>query len=146
MKIAVINGPNLDKLGVRETGIYGEESWDDVAKRIKDLAASLKLEVEFFQSNHEGELIDYFQGVKADGLIVNLGGYSHTSVALRDALIICGLPAIEVHISNIFRREKFRRKSLIADVAMGVIAGLGGEGYLLAMVALARLLEETPPK
>jgi len=146
MKIAVINGPNLNKLGIREKGIYGEESWDDVAKRIKDLAASLKLEVEFFQSNHEGELIDYLHGVKADGLIVNLGGYSHTSVAIRDALILCGLPAIEVHISNIFRREEFRRKSLIADVAMGVIAGLGGEGYLLAMVALARLLEETPAK
>jgi 3-dehydroquinate dehydratase-2 len=144
MKIAVVNGPNLNKLGVREKGIYGEESWEEVAKKVKDLAANLKLEVEFFQSNHEGELIDYLQGVKADGLIVNLGGYSHTSVALRDALILCGLPAVEVHITNIFRREEFRKHSLIADVALGVIAGLGGEGYLLAMVALARLLEKTP--
>jgi 3-dehydroquinate dehydratase-2 len=144
MKIAVVNGPNLNKLGVREKGVYGEESWEEVAKRVKDLAATLKLEVEFFQSNHEGELIDYLQGVKADGLIINLGGYSHTSVALRDALILCGLPAIEVHITNIFRREEFRKHSMIADVALGVICGLGGEGYLLAMVALARLLEETP--
>jgi 3-dehydroquinate dehydratase-2 len=144
MKIAVVNGPNLNKLGVREKGIYGEESWEEVAKKVKDLAANLKLEVEFFQSNHEGELIDYLQGVKADGLIVNLGGYSHTSVALRDALILCGLPTMEVHITNIFRREEFRKYSMIADVALGAIAGLGGEGYLLAMVALARLLEETP--
>jgi len=142
MKIAVINGPNLNKIGMREPGIYGLEPWSEIESRIRELAASLKADLNVFQSNGEGELIDYIQKVEADYLIVNLGGYSHTSVALRDALIDRKLPFIEVHLSNIFRREEFRRRSLIADVAVGMICGLGGEGYLLALVALARLAEE----
>lgn len=141
MKIAVINGPNLNKTGEREPGIYGVEPWGGIESRIHELAASLSVDVTVYQSNHEGALIDYIQGVQAEALIVNLGGYSHTSVALRDALIARALPFIEVHLSNIFRREPFRQHTMTADVAAGVITGLGGEGYLLALVALTRLLE-----
>lgn len=138
--IAIINGPNLDRLGRREPDIYGRETLADLEKRLRADAAALGVQVTFFQSNHEGALIDHIAGLSdagAAGIILNGAGLTHTSVALRDALAGAGVPAIEVHISNIHAREEFRRHSVTGAVCQGVITGLGFAGYSLALRHLA---------
>lgn len=144
-KVLILNGPNLNLLGQREPEVYGSLTLDDIAAAAGALAAELNLEVDFFQSNSEGELVEAIQGAMGShgGLIINPAAYTHTSVALRDALAAAGLPAVEVHLSNIYGREDFRKTSMTAAVCRGVITGLGVEGYLLALRALARILDES---
>jgi 3-dehydroquinate dehydratase-2 len=144
VKVLVLNGPNLNLLGTREPEVYGRVTLEEIAGRVSALAADLKMEVDFFQSNGEGELVTAVQEAvgKYRALIINPAAYTHTSVALRDALAAVGLPAIEVHLSNIHAREDFRRTSLTAAVCRGVIAGFGPEGYLLAIRAVAGILDE----
>ena len=140
--ILVLNGPNLNLLGSREPEIYGRESLDDIAAALTDHAATLGVEVDIRQSNHEGHLIDWLHEADRDGaaaVILNAGGYSHSSVALRDAVAAIKVPVIEVHLSNPAARESFRRRSLIAAVAKGTIQGFGPAGYILALDAAARL-------
>ena len=140
--IMVLNGPNLNLLGSREPEIYGRESLDDIAAALTDHAANLGVGVDIRQSNHEGHLIDWLHEADRDGVaavILNAGGYSHTSVALRDAVAAIAVPVIEVHLSNPAARESFRRRSLIAAVAKGTIQGFGPAGYILALDAAARL-------
>jgi len=141
--VLVLNGPNLNMLGKRQPKIYGRETLADVEKACRAEAARLDLSVEFAQSNHEGVLVDLIQAAreKNSGIVINAGAYTHTSVALLDALNAAELPTIEVHISNIYKRESFRHHSYISPVAVGVIAGLGTQGYLVALQALARLLK-----
>ena len=134
-KIMVINGPNLNMLGIREKGIYGTSGLEEINQKIKSKANELSIEVEFFQSNHEGALIDKIHSCHNifDGLIINPGAFTHYSYALRDAIASVDIPAIEVHISNIHKREEFRHKSVCAPVCQGQICGLGNKGYLLAL-------------
>ncbi len=141
MKILVINGPNLNLLGKREPRIYGAETLDDINRRLSALAVELGVEVAFFQSNHEGELVQKIQDAMGtfQAIVLNPGAYTHTSVALRDAISSTGIPTIETHISNIYKREEFRRHSYIAGVAIGQIAGFGPDSYLLALRAAAGL-------
>lgn len=141
--VLVINGPNLNLLGVREPATYGRETLADIEEACLERAAELDLTVDFRQSNHEGQLVDWIQEAResADGIILNAGGYTHTSIAILDALKASELPVIEVHLSNIHRREGFRRHSYVSEVAQGVICGLGAHGYLLALEAMARLVE-----
>jgi 3-dehydroquinate dehydratase-2 len=136
MKIAIINGPNLNMLGKRQTSIYGENSFDDFFLKLKKKYTNLELE--YFQSNHEGELIDKIQSIgrQVDGLIVNAGAYTHTSIALRDALLAVEARFVEVHISNIYSRESFRHKSYLTDISEGIISGMGLKGYELALIFL----------
>ena len=135
-KILIINGPNLHLLGKREPGIYGKMSLKELEKIIKKEAAKYKLEVDFFQSNSEGDIVNKITtDKKRDILIINPAAYTHTSVAIRDAILGVKIPAIEVHLSNIYSRESFRKKSLISDIAIGVIAGFGPRSYLLALEA-----------
>ncbi|MAS39522.1 MAG: type II 3-dehydroquinate dehydratase [Flammeovirgaceae bacterium] len=133
MKLIIVNGPNLNLLGIREKNIYGDTSFEEYFKSIKDKFSNIDLE--FFQSNHEGELIEKIQeiGFSYDGIIINAGGFTHTSVALRDAIASVKTPAIEVHISNILTREEFRKKSFLSDVCKGIISGLGLKGYEFAI-------------
>ncbi|MAK06618.1 MAG: type II 3-dehydroquinate dehydratase [Marinoscillum sp.] len=133
MKLIIVNGPNLNLLGIREKEIYGDTSFEEYFKSIKDKFSNIDLE--FFQSNHEGELIEKIQeiGFSYDGIIINAGGFTHTSVALRDAIASVKTPAIEVHISNILTREEFRKKSYLSDVCKGIISGLGLKGYEFAI-------------
>ena len=140
--ILVLNGPNLNLLGIREPTIYGRETLADIEEACLERADALELDVDFRQSNSEGQLIDWIHEARdsADGIIINAGGYSHTSIALMDALSACDLPIVEVHMSNIHRREEFRHHSYVSRVARGVIVGLGGHGYELALDAMARLL------
>lgn len=140
--VYVLNGPNLNLLGKREPAVYGRDSLDDVATLAKTRATALKLAIDFRQSNHEGELIDWVQEAReqGSGIIINAGGLTHSSVALLDALLASELPVIEVHLSNIFRREAFRTHSYISLAATGVICGLGAKGYELALEAMANLL------
>lgn len=138
--IGILNGPNLNRLGKREPKIYGADTLADLEARIAKEAVALGVKVEFFQSNHEGALIDKLHAWADAGVVgvaMNPGGYTHTSVALRDAVAATGLPVIEVHISNVHAREEFRHKSLTAGACIGVIAGLGLEGYSLALRHLA---------
>jgi len=139
VKIAVIHGPNLRLLGRREPEVYGTDTLDDVNGKIAALAADLGLEVETFQSNHEGELIDFVDEASArvDGFLVNPGAYTHTSIALRDALAGVDLPFVEVHLSNPSAREAFRRRSYLSSIAAGVVYGFGVESYLLGLRGLA---------
>ena len=144
VKILVLHGPNLNMLGTREPEIYGKTTLEQINNKLRGLAASLESEVEAFQSNTEGELIDIIQknGVAIDGLIVNLGAYTHYSIALRDAISGLAKPTVEVHLSNIYAREPFRHMSMTAPVCRGMITGLGWRGYLLALEALVGLLRE----
>ncbi len=141
MKILVIHGPNLNLLGKREPDVYGCTTLEEVNQQICELSKDLGLEAETFQSNSEGEIVDAIQKKNYDLLIINPAAYTHTSVAIRDAISAMGRPAIEVHISNIHKREDFRRTSYIAGVAMGQISGLGVEGYLLALRASRNILD-----
>lgn len=139
MLILALHGPNLNLLGSREPEVYGSETLNDITARLVEAGRSLHVEVESFQSNHEGELIDRIHAAagKADAIIFNPGAFTHTSVALRDALLGVKLPFVEVHLSNVFRREPFRHHSFFSDIALGVISGLGSEGYDAALRYLA---------
>lgn len=135
-KILVLNGPNLNLLGTREPDLYGTDTLEAIARRLAELAKAQGARLECFQSNHEGELIDRVQAAKKQGfswIVFNPGGFTHTSVALRDALAAVGLPFVEVHLSNIHAREAFRRQSYFSDLAVGTICGLGSQGYELAL-------------
>jgi 3-dehydroquinate dehydratase II len=142
-KILVLNGPNLNLLGTREPEIYGRETLKDIEAACQKRAKSLGLAVDFRQTNSESELIDWIQGArgKAAGIIINAAAFTHSSIAILDALAAVGLPVIEVHLSNIFRREPFRHHSFVSRAASGVICGFGGFGYGLAIEAIARQLE-----
>ena len=141
--ILVLNGPNLNLLGVREPKTYGSETLADIEEACLERAAALDLALDFRQSNHEGQLVDWIQEAResADGIIINAGAYSHTSIAILDALRACELPIIEVHLSNIFAREPYRHHSYISSVARGVICGFGAQSYILALDAIAYVLE-----
>lgn len=140
--IAVVNGPNLNLLGERDPETYGTTGWEEVRETLREKAAEIGVELEFFQSNHEGAIIDYLQGLRgrASGLVINPGALTHYGYSLRDALADLDVPVVEVHISNIFAREEWRRRSVISPVVRGVISGLGVEGYDLALGYLAGLL------
>ncbi len=137
-KILILNGPNLNMLGIREPGVYGTENYATLCEKIEKKADEFGVEVELFQSNCEGEIIDKIQSVygKADGIVINPGAYTHYSYAIHDCLKSVSIPAIEVHISNIHTREEFRHKSVTAPACIGQICGLGLKGYLLALEAL----------
>ena len=144
MKVVVIQGPNLNMLGIREKNIYGPMKLDEIHTQMENFAKQNGIEIEFFQSNFEGEIVDKIQeclGV-ANGIIINPAAYSHTSIAIRDALAAVEIPAVEVHLSNIHAREEFRKKSLTAEVCAGVIAGMGPFGYHLAMIAILQIMNE----
>ena len=142
IKIIILNGPNLNLLGDREKNQYGTETLKDIEKSCKKFAEKNLIKVDFFQSNIEGELVEKIQQSRNmyNGLIINAGGYTHTSVAIHDALKIIRIPIIELHISNIYNREEFRHKSLISKVANGIICGFGTEGYEMAVSAIKKLI------
>lgn len=144
MKIVVIQGPNLNMLGVREQHIYGSMKLEHIHAQMKDFASQSGLEIEFFQSNLEGEIVDKIQECYGDanGIILNAAAYTHTSIAIRDAISAVNLPTIEVHISNIYRREEFRKQNMIAPVCSSSIVGFGPFGYHLAMVGMVQVLNE----
>jgi len=138
MNVLVINGPNLNLLGKREPGIYGATSLADINEKLTLTAARLGVTLQFFQSNHEGAIVDAIHGAAGNcaGIIINPAAYTHTSVAIRDAIAAIGLPTVEVHLSNVYSREEFRHKSLTAPVVLGQIAGFGAAGYELALLGL----------
>lgn len=140
-RVLVIHGPNLNLLGSREPEIYGRESLEDLNRRLREEAARLGLEVEILQSNHEGEIVEAIQGARGEVacIVINPAAFTHYSLAIREAIAASGVPAIEVHLSNIYAREGFRRRSVVAPVAVGQITGLGSLGYLLALQAAAHL-------
>ena len=142
--VFILNGPNLNLLGVREPAVYGHETLGDIEERCTACAASLSLQIDFRQTNHEGQLVDWIQEAResADGIVLNAAALTHSSVAVLDALAAADLPVIEVHLSNIFRRESFRRHSYVSLAANGVICGLGAHGYELALEAIANLIED----
>ena len=141
-KIIILNGPNLNLLGEREKNQYGTFTLNDIQKDCKIFADKIDINITFFQSNIEGEIVEKIQNSRNDqnGLIINAGGYTHTSVAIHDALKIIKIPIIELHISNIYNREDFRHKSLISKIAKGVICGFGSEGYIMALKAMKEFL------
>ena len=138
MRIAVLNGPNLNLLGVREPELYGSESLEDIEASVRAKAESRGVEVLWYQTNHEGEFVDLVQGLRGqvDGAMVNAAAFTHTSIAIRDALLAVQVPFVEVHLSNIFAREPERRTSVLMDIAVGIVAGFGSQSYLLAFDAL----------
>ena len=142
-RILIINGPNLNLLGEREQSQYGSVTYDELKNNCLKYSKSLEINIEFTQSNIEGEIVTIIQKAKEkyDGLIINAAGFTHTSVAIRDALAIFKKPSIELHISNIYKREEFRHKSMISDVVTGIICGLGSNGYILAINAMHELLK-----
>lgn len=142
-KIIIINGPNLNLLGEREQSQYGSINYDQLKKNCESEASNLGIDISFVQSNVEGEIVNIIQDARDsyDGMIINAAGFTHTSVAIRDALDIFKKPIIELHISNIYKREEFRKKSLISDVVTGGIFGLGTEGYILAIIRLHKMLK-----
>ena len=142
-KIIIINGPNLNLLGEREQSQYGSITFKELKQKSLDKAKELNVNLEFFQSNIEGEIVTTIQEAKKkfDGIIINAAGFTHTSVAIRDALDVYKKPIIELHISNIYKREEFRQKSLISDIATGGIFGLGDNGYILAIIGMQELLK-----
>jgi 3-dehydroquinate dehydratase-2 len=141
--VYILNGPNLNLLGVRDPSVYGRDTLADIEERCLARASALGLQIDFRQTNHEGQLVDWIQEAResADGIILNAGALTHTSVAVLDALSAAALPVIEVHLSNIFRRESFRHHSYVSLAASGVICGLGAQGYELALDAVASLIE-----
>jgi 3-dehydroquinate dehydratase-2 len=141
--VFILNGPNLNLLGVREPAVYGHDTLGDIEERCSTRAAALNLQIDFRQTNHEGQLVDWIQEAResADGIVLNAGALTHTSVAVLDALSAADLPVIEVHLSNIFRRESFRHHSYVSLAANGVICGLGPQGYELALEAIAAIIE-----
>ena len=143
-KIIIINGPNLNLLGEREKSQYGSEKLSTIKKKCLDLGKKLKLQIKFIQSNIEGELVTQIQKSrkKYDGLIINAGGYTHTSVSILDALLTLKIPIIELHISNIYSRETFRQKSLISRAASGIVCGFGTKGYIMSINALNKLIKK----
>ena len=142
-KIIILNGPNLNLLGEREKSQYGSSTLADIQNNCEDFAKKNDVKLSFFQSNIEGELVNQIQDSrnKQNGLIINAGGYTHSSVAIHDALKIIKIPIIELHISNIYNREEFRHKSLISKVAQGVICGFGFDGYLMALEAMKKIIK-----
>lgn len=148
MRILLINGPNLNTLGQREPEVYGHLTLQDIERRVAERAKALGAELRVFQSNHEGAIIDFLQkeAPQADGIIINPGALTHYGLSLRDALAATSKPAIEVHISNIYGRERFRRRSVTADVCRGVVAGLGWYGYVAALEALVELVQNQEPR
>ena len=144
IRILVLHGPNLNMLGLREPEIYGTITLADLNAQIAALAAQLGIEVEIFQSNHEGQLVDKIQAAReqCDALVINAGAYTHTSVALLDALLSVGLPVVEVHLSNLYKREEFRHHSYIARAAVGQICGFGVDSYLLGLRAVLATLKK----
>jgi len=143
-RVLVLHGPNLNLLGRREPEHYGTSTLAQINAELKRLGASLKLSVECFQSNHEGELVQKIQEARGKfrAILINPGGYTHTSVAIRDALAYTGLPVIEIHLSNLAKREDFRKRSLVSDLAVGTISGFGKDSYLLALRAAAAILRK----
>ncbi len=144
MKIVVIQGPNLNMLGVREQNIYGPMKLEEIHAQMKDVASQNGVEIEFFQSNLEGEIVDKIQECygEAQGIIINAAAYTHTSIAIRDAISAVSIPTIEVHISNVYRREEFRQKNLIAPVCASSVIGFGPFGYHLAMMGMLQIMNE----
>ena len=142
-KIIILNGPNLNLLGEREKSQYGSFTLKEIENSCVEYAKKNDLELSFFQSNIEGEIVEKIQDsrLNKDGLIINAGGYTHTSVAIHDALKILKIPIIELHISNIYNREEFRQKSLISEVAKGIICGFGAEGYLMSLKSMKKILQ-----
>ena len=142
-KVLVINGPNLNTLGTREPEIYGSTSLNDINKDLVKLGKKLSITVEAFQSNNEGEIVEKIQKAagKVNGIIINPAAYTHTSIAIRDALLLLDEPIIEIHLSNIYKREEFRHKSMVADIAHGQISGFGVYGYTMALEAMAGLIK-----
>ena len=136
MKILIVNGPNLDTLGRRETGLYGTKTLEGLQAELTDYCEFEGVDVEFFQSSIEGEIVNAMNFTDADGIVLNAGAYTHYSIAIRDAVKACGLPVVEVHITNIFDREDFRNRSLISAVAAGTVSGFGFNSYKLAISAL----------
>ncbi len=141
MKILVIHGPNLNMLGKREPAHYGMETMEDINRQMAEKGLQIGMTLDFFQSNHEGMIVDTIQSAygRYDGLIINPAAYTHTSLAIRDALLLLDIPVIEVHLSNIYKREPFRHHSVIADVVAGQVTGFGSNGYLLAMDAVFQM-------
>ena len=144
LKVLVVHGPNLNLLGKREPQIYGKASLSRINQAIQAEAEKVGVQVDIIQSNHEGELVDLIGNARQgyDGILINPAAYTHTSVALRDALSACGIPAVEVHLSNIYGREEFRRKSLTAPVCIGQVSGFGETSYLLGLAGLVRALRK----
>ena len=142
MRIAVLNGPNLNLLGSREPDLYGTVRLSDIEQRVRERAAALDATIEWFQTNHEGEFVERVHALpsEVDGALVNAAAYTHTSLAIRDAFLAAPLPFVEVHLTNIFAREPERRRSLLADLAVGVVAGFGADSYLFGLEALVRHL------
>ena len=143
-KIIILNGPNLNLLGEREKNQYGSFTLKDIGEKCEDFAKKNKINLTMYQSNIEGEIVEKIQEIRKDydGLVINAGGYTHTSVAIHDALKILKIPIIELHISNIYNREEFRHKSLISKVASGIICGFGAEGYIMALNAMKIYVEK----
>ncbi|RQD68550.1 type II 3-dehydroquinate dehydratase [Campylobacter hepaticus] len=144
MKIMVIQGPNVNMLGIREVGIYGTMKMEEIHQQMRIAAAQNNVDLDFFQSNFEGEIVDKIQEClgTVDGIIINAAGYTHTSITIRDAIAAVALPTIEVHISNVHRREEFRQKSLIAPVCSGSITGFGPFSYHLALMGIIQICEQ----
>ena len=142
-RIIILNGPNLNLLGEREKNQYGSLTLKEIEKNCKDFANKNNIKLSLFQSNIEGEIISQIQNARneQDGVIINAGGYTHTSVAIHDALKVLKIPIIELHISNIYNREEFRHKSLISKVANGIICGFGADGYIMSLKAIKKILE-----
>jgi len=144
LRILFVDGPNLNVLGKREPSVYGSRSLADIRKAVAEAASREGASATFFQSNHEGEIVERLQkaGEDADGIVINPAGYTHTSVAIRDALLFSGLPSVELHLSNPAKREAFRKVSLVEDVVVGRICGFGGHGYVLALQGLLQVLRQ----
>lgn len=142
MKILIIHGPNLNMLGKREPSIYGASTLQEINRILKEESRRLDVKIEVFQSNSEGEIVGRIQDAmkKSDGILINPGAYTHTSIAIRDAILSAGLPVVEVHISNIYKREDFRQKSFISGVSVGVISGFGSDSYILGLNGLVNYL------
>ncbi len=147
-RVSVINGPNINFTGIREKGIYGNINYESIVEAVKEKARELNFEISFFQSNHEGDIIDYIQNCyfeNVDGIIINPGAYTHYSYAIRDAVASVSIPTVEVHMSNIHKREEFRHTSVTVPVCVGQICGFGYYGYIMALFALQNIFDSSQP-